>query len=681
MSKVVGDVAIRVGADTTSLVTGMRKSEASLATFAKVGVGAVAAVGAAMVALTKQSMANIDVLAKQARSLGLTTQAFQKMALVAEEAGVESGKLSDMLGKMQRNIDELGQGTQTQIDAFSRLGLSITDLQGLKPDEQFAKIAESLDAINDPTSKAALSMEVFGKSGRASINMLSDYSAKAAEAAEFQNRFGIAVSQTASDDVERANDAVGRLGMVMEGLGNRMATFVAPAIESVANSLIAFAANIWGANTRLEEFYGTLERARAILGDEIVDALNGNAAAIVDNAAALETLRSAYDTLAGTASNASNTLTQAAWRLEQLGELETAQTLENISTQMAVLNDNFEKGKIKGDEFASQMTILEQRAIEAAAGIEGIDAITFARVTQGLEFLGATLARVAAVAATVRNNLPGASAGMDTGSDFPGLDGGNSLPPDPRAPTTSPRPRQQGVDSLGDWAAAGAPKKGGGGGGGGKKVDPNVAKLESLIAALQTEREVITEWYAESLELLNGSTEAELEAIGGKHAAMERLEKEHQERLASIKEMGNQWGVQAALEGGAAILGAMASTNKKAAKLQGIFAAAAALMSTYQGAAKELEKGTFGFASAAAVIAKGIGFVSAIKSAASSGASGAPAASGTNGATQAAAPAPLQATLNTFGAGDLVSMVDLGAMLDRLNDAAGDRGYTILRPA
>jgi len=165
---------------------------------------------------------------------------------------------------------------------------------------------------------------------------------------------------------------------------------------------------------------------------------------------------------------------------------------------------------------------------------------------------------------------------------------------------------------------------------------------------------------------------------------MERLEKEHQERLAGVKELGNDWGVQAALEGGAAVLGAMGSMNKKALKAQGVFAAAAALMSTYKGAATALELPfPQNMAAAASVIAKGIGFVSAIKSAASSGASGAaPSASGgAASATQAAAPAPLQVNLNTFGAGDLVSMMDFGAVLDRLNDAAGDRGYNILRPA
>lgn len=208
--------------------------------------------------------------------------------------------------------------------------------------------------------------------------------------------------------------------------------------------------------------------------------------------------------------------------------------------------------------------------------------------------------------------------------------------------------------------------------GGGSSADPRQARLDALLESLKTEGEITAEWYASSLEALQAASDAELAALGGKYSAIERLEQEHQDRLSGIRDAGNQWGVQAALEGGAAILGAMASTNKKAQKAQAIFAAAAALMSTYQGAAKELEKGTFGFASAAAVIAKGIGFVSAIKSAGSGG-GGSVARGGGSAAPAAAAPAqaPTQ-TLNftvqndQFGFGERI----VRQIASQLNEAS-----------
>jgi len=166
------EIKVNINGDTSGLDSALSKGQANLARFAKVGAVAIAAAGAALIGLTKSSLANVDALAKQARSLGLTTSAFQKMSMVAGEAGIESGKLSSMLGLMQRNIIELQKGTKLQTEAFKGLGLSIGDLKGLSPDEQFAKIAKSLDAIKDPARKTAAAMEVFGRSGKDAINML-----------------------------------------------------------------------------------------------------------------------------------------------------------------------------------------------------------------------------------------------------------------------------------------------------------------------------------------------------------------------------------------------------------------------------------------------------------------------------------------------------------------------------
>lgn len=193
-----------------------------------------------------------------------------------------------------------------------------------------------------------------------------------------------------------------------------------------------------------------------------------------------------------------------------------------------------------------------------------------------------------------------------------------------------------------------------GGGGGGKKggagagiAEQLATRLEALQEGLMTESEVVAEWYEQSRVTLAEALEAELLTRTEYNDAIERLEAEHQDRLGSIKEAGNKRGLQAALSGGAQILGAMGAMNKKALKASQIFAAAEALISTYKGAAKELEKGVLGYATAAAVIAKGIGFVAAIKGVSASGGS-VGGGGGGGGGSAAPAPAPAQAPATTF---------------------------------
>lgn len=212
---------------------------------------------------------------------------------------------------------------------------------------------------------------------------------------------------------------------------------------------------------------------------------------------------------------------------------------------------------------------------------------------------------------------------------------------------------------------------------------PRERQLDSLVESLKTEREIVEEWRMEGLELLRQANAAELEELGGFNEAKLRLEKEYQERLARIKEAGNQNDVQSVLKGGSQILAAIGQTNDKALRLSKVFAAAEALVSTYKGAAKELEKGTLGFATAAALIAKGIGFVSAIKGV-NPGSSGAVPAGGSGAASQAssapqASQGPLQVSVNTLGPSEIVNLPNfVSSLADALGNEYRDRGVVFV---
>jgi hypothetical protein len=281
--------------------------------------------------------------------------------LVANEAGVETGQLTSMLGLMQRNIDALAEGTKAQVEAFKRLGLSISDLQGLSPDEQFARIAEALDKISDPTQKTALAMDVFGRSGRNAINMLDSYRAKTQEAATFQERFGIAVRQSTAESIERANDAVGRLGMVMEGLGNRLAGLVAPAIERTANGLINFAATVLGIRVELEQFFGTLEMARASLGEDLFLKIMGRPDLIRDHAPSIAAVVNEMDQLQTIAVALAPQLRIFADELEDIDAEATRLArieLEGLANSIKQAEEDFKNGIITQEQYNLEPTRL-----------------------------------------------------------------------------------------------------------------------------------------------------------------------------------------------------------------------------------------------------------------------------------------------------------------------------------
>jgi hypothetical protein len=73
---------------------------------------------------------------------------------------------------MQKAIVEAAKGSADAQRNLALLGLSLADLDGLSPDEQFKLIADRLSRIEDPTIRAAMAMEFFGRSGTTLLPML-----------------------------------------------------------------------------------------------------------------------------------------------------------------------------------------------------------------------------------------------------------------------------------------------------------------------------------------------------------------------------------------------------------------------------------------------------------------------------------------------------------------------------
>lgn len=245
------------------------------------------------------------------------------------------------------------------------------------------------------------------------------------------------------------------------------------------------------------------------------------------------------------------------------------------------------------------------------------------------------------------------------------------------APKSSPRPMRRGQGEIIDLTDTGS--SGGGGGGGG--ANP----IDSLLRDLQTEREVVAAWYQESLDTLNGASEAQLAAVGGKHEALERLELEHQERLRGIRDESNG----GALGQAETFFGAMATLTAaggdRLAKISRTFAAAEALINTYRAQAQVLADPTLGFwakfPAVAAIGAAGMRLVSSLGGSgrSSSGGSASAGGSGSTGttATQAAQERPLTVVLQGIDPARLYDGATLISAVDAITKEFGNRGITL----
>lgn len=591
-TQVIKDVVVKIGADPSGLKDALSQSLGDMkgwSSAAKIAGGAAAtaflAVGAALVTLTKNSLENIDALAKQARQLGVTVSAFQNMALVAEEAGVSAEALTANLGFMQRAMVELQNGTDAQVKAFGSLGLSLRDLANLSPDEQFAKIAERLSEISDPAQKTALSMEIFGRSGRAAINMLDGYSDALANAAEFNRTFGVTLTQTEADSIEAANDAVGRLSLAMEGLGNRLAVIVAPALEAAAEGFIDLAAAMFGAEETGIRFFNTVSNYQSIMEKfgsvEAAAALAGgwqNLEAILSQTNApeiLEDMAYAYDNLREIAGRATSGMTGDIIALADEYPV-LSQALNDMSTYVDEVSAKLDAALNAGDVAAAQKYTAEleiavanlQKAVNGADALSDMDlsgSVSWAgSLADAFGFVRDAALAAAEAAATIPGAQIGPARGIDAGPD-------------------AARTRLQfgGAIKLSPSGAGKAyePPAGAGGGGGGAD-NPWESRLEGLLSGMETEREALNNWYDESLETLRGAREAELLTQEEYNQKMLEVQQQFRDSMAEIDRQSFQ-DKAAAWSGALGDLSSLMQSGNK--KLFAIGKAAAIAQATVDG--------------------------------------------------------------------------------------------------
>lgn len=222
-----GRAFVELFADDSKLVRGLRAAQAKLKAFGAavnaigmklMGLGAMLTAPLLLAARTFDKMGS--EMADASARLGMTTEALSGLAFIAELGGSSMEELENGIRKMQRTLVDAASGAQSAQDALRLVGLTVEDLDGLSPDKQFKRIAESLSKIEDPTVRAAAAMDIFGKSGTKLLPMMAQ-GVKGIEMAEEEaKRLGLIMS---GEDAKAADTFGDTLGILIKSI--KMAAF------------------------------------------------------------------------------------------------------------------------------------------------------------------------------------------------------------------------------------------------------------------------------------------------------------------------------------------------------------------------------------------------------------------------------------------------------------------------
>ncbi len=177
--------------------------------------GAILAAGA-MAVKTYAEMG--DEIAKVAKRTGMSTEFISEWRHVAELSGTNIEVVEMAIKRMSIAIVDATTGLGESSDAFWALGLSVSDLMAMSPEQQFNTIADALSRVESETVQASLAQQLFGRMGTQLLPAIEMGSEALAEMRQEAHDLGIVFDAEGAAKAEAMADAMKNLTASITGL-------------------------------------------------------------------------------------------------------------------------------------------------------------------------------------------------------------------------------------------------------------------------------------------------------------------------------------------------------------------------------------------------------------------------------------------------------------------------------
>lgn len=183
-------------------------------------------------------MQRLDDITKQAKALGIAESSLIGFTAAAQDlAGVDASAFEASFTIFTRRIaDAAMSGKGEAFSAFKRLGLDVQELSRMRPDQALLRTAEAMERHQNPAERLSLAYDLLGKAGANLAPMLAAGSEEIKRITDRANE----LQQTRFidfRDIEEANDALGRMKMMFDGILGVAGSEFAPLIKDITDDM------------------------------------------------------------------------------------------------------------------------------------------------------------------------------------------------------------------------------------------------------------------------------------------------------------------------------------------------------------------------------------------------------------------------------------------------------------
>jgi hypothetical protein len=208
-----------------------------------------------MVEMGKRALESAVSIGKLAEKTGASVGTLSVLVMAAHDVGVAQDEVSTSLVKLARNQEQATQGSTKSKLAFQSLGISMADIKSKNPADLFVEIAQKLQQMPDGATKAAASMQLFGKSGANLIPVLNELGANGGfdEAKDKAQRLGLYLSDDFVAQAKAGEEALKNMEDVTNGFAMQ---FMAGFIPEASKAMNDFSASVSSGGTSAFKEFG-----------------------------------------------------------------------------------------------------------------------------------------------------------------------------------------------------------------------------------------------------------------------------------------------------------------------------------------------------------------------------------------------------------------------------------------
>tara|TARA_B100000282_G_scaffold264603_1_gene215258 strand:- start:160 stop:1896 length:1737 start_codon:yes stop_codon:yes gene_type:complete len=206
--------------------------------------------GGAFAGLVKGAIDSADSFGKLSDQTGIAANTLQAYVNAGKLAGVSQETIDKGLRRLAQSMREADQGVATYSDSFDALGISVRGVDGtFKTNEQvLGEVADRFSQMENGATKAAIAMEIFGRSGASLINLLNGGAASLTE-------FNYAVSDEFAQNAEFFNDQIAVLAIRFDGFRKQLTDALLPAL----NTIVGVFSELFSNNNDFSGFFKVIE--------------------------------------------------------------------------------------------------------------------------------------------------------------------------------------------------------------------------------------------------------------------------------------------------------------------------------------------------------------------------------------------------------------------------------------